>query len=73
MSRTAGRAPQCQLKQPVAVVPQTGSLKTAVESLQKQMIADAVQREGSLRKAAAALDMDPTTLNRLARKLGVGS
>ena len=61
------------MKQPVAVVPQTGSLKTAVESLQKQMIADAVQREGSLRKAAAALDMDPTTLNRLARKLGVGS
>ncbi|MBQ8144191.1 MAG: sigma 54-interacting transcriptional regulator [Butyricicoccus sp.] len=56
-----------------AVLTQTGSLKTAVESLQKQMIEDAVQREGSLRKAAAALDMDPTTLNRLAKKLGVGS
>ena len=54
-------------------LPETGSLKTAVERLQKRMIEDAVQREGSLRKAAAALDMDPTTLNRLAKKLGVGT
>ncbi len=57
---------------PASVTP-TGSLKNAVEHLQKQMIEDAVKREGSLRKAAAALDMDPTTLNRLAKKLGVGS
>ena len=56
-----------------AVVQHTGSLKNAVENLQKQMIEDAVRREGSLRKAAAALDMDPTTLNRLAKKLGVGT
>lgn len=47
------------------------SLKSAVEALQREMIAEAVAREGSLRKAAAALDMDATTLSRLAKKLGV--
>ena len=47
------------------------SLKSAVESLQREMIAEAVAREGSLRKAAAALEMDATTLSRLAKKLGV--
>ena len=47
------------------------SLKSAVESLQREMITEAVAREGSLRKAAAALEMDATTLSRLARKLGV--
>ena len=47
------------------------SMKSAVESLQREIIAEAVAREGSLRKAAAALDMDATTLSRLAKKLGV--
>ena len=47
------------------------SLKSAVESLQREMIAEAVAREGSLRTAAAALEMDATTLSRLAKKLGV--
>lgn len=47
------------------------SMKTAVESLQKELISEAVAREGSLRKAAAALGMDATTLGRLAKKLGV--
>lgn len=47
------------------------SMKSAVEALQREMIAEAVAREGSLRKAAAALEMDATTLSRLARKLGV--
>jgi len=47
------------------------SLKSAVESLQREMIAEAVAREGSLRKAAAALEMDATTLGRLAKKLGI--
>ena len=46
-------------------------MKSAVESLQREIIAEAVAREGSLRKAAAALDMDATTLSRLAKKLGV--
>lgn len=54
----------------LAPVPGT-SLKEAVEALQKEMIEAAVRSEGSLRKAAAALDMDPTTLNRLAKKLGI--
>jgi len=49
------------------------SLKSAVEALQKEMITEAVAREGSLRKAAALLEMDATTLSRLAKKLGVES
>ena len=48
-----------------------GSLKAAVEALQREMITEAVAREGSLRKAAVALEMDSTTLTRLAKKLGV--
>lgn len=47
------------------------SMKAAVEALQREMIQTAVTREGSLRKAAAALEMDATTLCRLAKKLGV--
>lgn len=47
------------------------SLKSAVESLQREMITETLAREGSLRKAAAALEMDATTLGRLAKKLGI--
>ena len=47
------------------------SMTAAVEALQREMIQAAVAREGSLRKAAAALEMDATTLCRLAKKLGV--
>ena len=47
------------------------SMKAAVEALQREMIQAAVAREGSLRKAAAAMEMDATTLCRLAKKLGV--
>lgn len=47
------------------------SMKAAVEALQREMIQAAMTREGSLRKAAAALEMDATTLCRLAKKLGV--
>ena len=47
------------------------SMKAAVEALQREMIQAAVAREGRLRKAAAALEMDATTLCRLAKKLGV--
>lgn len=47
------------------------SMKAAVEALQREMIQAAVARGGSLRKAAAALEMDATTLCRLAKKLGV--
>ena len=52
-------------------VPGGISMKAAVEALQREMIQAAVAREGSLRKAAAALEMDATTLCRLAKKLGV--
>lgn len=52
-------------------VPVGTSMKAAVEALQREMIQAAVAREGSLRKAAAALEMDATTLCRLAKKLGV--
>lgn len=47
------------------------TLKSAVESLQKEMITEAIAQEGSLRKAAIALAMDATTLGRLVKKLGI--
>ena len=47
------------------------ALKQAVEELQKQMIENALHQQGSLRKAAVALDMDPTTLHRLTKKLQI--
>ena len=47
------------------------NMKAAVESLQRELITEALRREGSLRKAAAALDMDASTLGRLAKKLGI--
>ena len=47
------------------------SMKAAVDALQRDLVSEAIHRQGSLRKAAAALDMDPTTLGRLAKKLGV--
>lgn len=62
------------LKDPVVskrVSQKNESLKSAVEALQKEMITEAIAREGSLRKAAAALDMDATTFGRLVKKLGV--
>ena len=46
-------------------------MKQAVESLQRDLVTEALYKEGSLRKAAAALDMDPTTLSRLVKKLGI--
>lgn len=47
------------------------TMKQAVESLQRDLVTEALYKEGSLRKAAAALDMDPTTLSRLVKKLGI--
>lgn len=47
------------------------NMKAAVGSLQRELITEALRREGSLRKAAAALDMDASTLGRLAKKLGI--
>ena len=35
------------------------------------MIENALRQQGSLRKAAVALDMDPTTLHRLTKKLQI--
>lgn len=42
-------------------------MKQAVESLQRDLVSEALHKEGSLRKAAVALDMDPTTLSRLVK------
>lgn len=47
------------------------TMKAAVENLQRDMVTEALRREGSLRKAAAALDMDASTLGRLAKKLSI--
>ena len=53
--------------------PTETNMKAAVERLQREMVTEAIRREGSLRKAAAALDMDASTLGRLAKKLGIKS
>ncbi len=59
-------------EQPVVPIPVAGeSMKSAVESLQRSMIEKALASEGSLRKAAISLDMDVTTLSRLAKKLNI--
>ena len=47
------------------------NMKAAVENLQRELVTKALHREGSLRKAATALDMDASTLGRLAKKLGI--
>lgn len=70
-ARIAGRTRHNVLTSTAHSIPQGESMKTAVEALQRKMIADAVAKEGSLRKAAAALEMDATTFGRLAKKLGV--
>jgi len=54
-----------------APLPTSANMKQAVEELQRQMVQSALRTHGSLRKAAAALDMDPSTLHRLAKKLNV--
>ena len=51
--------------------PTETNMKAAVESLQREMVTEALHREGSLRKAAVALDMDASTLGRLAKRLGI--
>ncbi len=51
--------------------PDATSMQDAVESMQKDVIKAALEKNGSLRKAAKALDMDPATLHRLAKKLGI--
>ena len=47
------------------------NMKDAVEKVQQEMIKQAITENGSLRKAAQALGMDPATLLRLAKKLGI--
>jgi transcriptional regulator with PAS, ATPase and Fis domain len=48
-------------------------MQDAVEELQQEMIKKALAENGSLRKAAQALGMDPATLHRLTKKLGIVS
>ncbi len=54
-----------------SAAPDAASMQDAVEGMQKEVIRAALQKNGSLRKAARALDMDPATLHRLAKKLGI--
>ena len=61
------RAPRESLLQ----VSENMSMKTAVETVQREMILRALQTAGSFRKAATLLDMDPATLQRLAKKLDI--
>ena len=58
-------------QQPMLQVNENMSMKAAVETVQREMIVRALQTAGSFRKAAALLDMDPATLQRLARKLNI--
>lgn len=58
-------------QQDIAAIPHGGNMKDAVEALQREMIIEAVHTSGSLRKAAAALEMDPATLHRLVKKLQI--
>ncbi|MDR1587940.1 MAG: sigma 54-interacting transcriptional regulator [Treponema sp.] len=48
-------------------------MQDAVGKVQQEMIKQALVENGSLRKAAQALGMDPATLHRLAKKLGVAT
>ena len=59
------------VQQSVVRVGENMSMKTAVETVQREMILRALQNAGSFRKAAALLDMDPATLQRLAKKLHI--
>ena len=56
-----------QLKTP----PENMLMQNAIEKMQQEMIKQALVNTGSLRKAAQALGMDPATLHRLAKKLGI--
>lgn len=47
------------------------TLKEAVSELEKEMIIESLKREGSLRKAAAALGIDHATMIRKKRKYGI--
>jgi transcriptional regulator with PAS, ATPase and Fis domain len=48
-------------------------MQNAIENLQQEMIKKALAGNSSLRKAAQVLGMDPATLYRLARKLGIST
>jgi transcriptional regulator with PAS, ATPase and Fis domain len=49
-----------------------GSLRERLEALEKEIIREALERHGGvLRRAAAALDMDPVTLGRRVRRHGL--
>ena len=47
------------------------SLKAAMESYERELIARALEECGGIRKAARALDVDPSTISRKARKYGI--
>ncbi|MEE0741550.1 MAG: sigma 54-interacting transcriptional regulator [Emergencia sp.] len=48
-----------------------GTLKTATEALERQMIRNALEQYGSKRKAAAALGVDHSTLVKKCQRLGI--
>jgi transcriptional regulator with PAS, ATPase and Fis domain len=52
---------------------QNGRMQAAIEKVQQEMIEQALDAHGSLRKAANALGMDPATFYRLAKKLGIST
>jgi len=47
------------------------SMQEAIENLQREYISVALEEKGSIRKAAVDLDIDPSTLHRLIKKLNI--
>jgi Transcriptional regulator containing PAS, AAA-type ATPase, and DNA-binding domains len=57
--------------QKAAINPNTGTLKAATESLERQLIQESMAKHDSKRKAAAALGIDHSTLIKKCKRLGI--
>lgn len=66
-----GRTCSGENKQAASPALEKTTMKEAVEKVQKEMIIRVHKDARSLRKTAAELDMDPATLQRLVKKLGI--
>ncbi|MBS0302929.1 MAG: nitric oxide reductase transcription regulator, partial [Proteobacteria bacterium] len=57
---------------PAAASPATGTLRDAVDACQRQVVTTALDRhQGNWAQAARALEVDPSNLHKLARRLGL--
>ncbi len=58
-------------EQKEAINPKTGTLKAATESLERQLIQEALAKHGSKRQAAKSLGIDHSTLIKKCKRLGI--